>query len=114
MMRASGITAHSLADIYGEEEAQKAQDPRWIAHAGQQGWIALTKDKHIRHRTDERDAVLAARIHLFALAAGNLGFAATAQAFVAALPRMTLIGDDEPGGVIWVVHRDGRVVRQWP
>lgn len=114
MLREAGITAHSLADVFGDPEAQLKRDPDWIAYAGNQGLIALTKDKHIRHRTIERDAVRTARIHLFALAAGNLGFRATADAFIAAVPKMTSLAETEQGGVIWVVHRDGRIARQWP
>jgi hypothetical protein len=114
MLREAGMIAHSLADVFGDRDAQLTPDPDWIAYAGRHGWIALTKDKHIRHRTIERDAVRNAHVHLFALAAGNLGFRATATAFIVAVPRMTSLAETEPGGVIWVVHRDGRIVRQWP
>lgn len=84
-------------------------------HPGRRrGFVALTKDKRIRHRTDERDAVLQAGLHLFALVAGNATLRETAAAFLAAEPRMARIADGRSGGVIWVVHRDGRIVRQWP
>lgn len=108
------MTARTLADVFGEERAQEMVDPEWITHAGQHNMIALTKDKHIRHRTVERESVAAAGLHLFALAAGNLGFQATADAFVSAAPKMQAEAQTTPGGVIWVVHRDGRIARQWP
>ena len=55
-----------------------------------------------------------AKVHLFALVAGNANLRETAAAFLTAEPRMAEIADGEGGGVIWVVHRDGRIVRQWP
>ncbi|MEU4242978.1 hypothetical protein [Actinoplanes sp. NPDC026619] len=114
LLREEGLTIHTLADVFGEERAQAMFDPEWIMHAGKHGMLALTKDKHIRHRTIERDSVAAAHVHLFALAAGNLGFQATADAFIAAAPRMQAEAATVQGGVIWVVHRDGNIFRQWP
>jgi len=112
--RAARLTVHTLADIYGHERSQEVTDPEWISLAGQRGFVALTKDKRIRHRPAESEAVLVAKVHLFALVAGNANLRETAAAFLAAEPRMAEIADGEGGGVIWVVHRDGRIVRQRP
>jgi hypothetical protein len=113
-LRAAGLAVHSLADLYGNERSQQITDPEWITLAGKRGLVALTKDKRIRHRPAESEAVRVAKVHLFALVAGNATLRETAAAFQAAEPRMAEIAAGGGGGVIWVVHRDGRVVRQWP
>jgi hypothetical protein len=113
-LRAAGLTVHSLADLYGNDRSQQVTDPEWITLAGRRGFVALTKDKRIRHRPAESEAVLEAGVHLFALVAGNANLRETAAAFLAAEPRMAEIAANCGGGVIWVVHRDGRIVRQWP
>ncbi|MET0492546.1 MAG: hypothetical protein ABW000_05385 [Actinoplanes sp.] len=56
-LRGAGESIHTLADVFGEEVAQQVEDDSWIAHAGSKGWAALTKDRRIRHRTVEREAV---------------------------------------------------------
>jgi hypothetical protein len=74
-LRGVGERVHTLTDVFGEDVAQQLEDDAWIAHAGSRGWAALTKDKRIRHRTVEREAVATHQVPLFALSNGNLGFA---------------------------------------
>ena len=50
-------------------------DEVWLDECGKRGWIVLTRDKHIRHRKLEREALKSAGVCSFALTAG----AATAQ-----------------------------------
>ncbi len=69
-----GERVHTLAEIFGEETSQQLDDDSWIAYAGSRGWAALTKDKRIRHRSAEREAVAAHQVPLFALSNANLGF----------------------------------------
>lgn len=51
--------------------AQAARDEEWLTHAGQLHWVVLTKDKGIRHRQVERDALIAANVRAFVLASGG-------------------------------------------
>jgi predicted nuclease of predicted toxin-antitoxin system len=94
-LRAAGLTVHSLADVYGNDRSQEVTDPEWISLAGRSGFVALTKDKRIRHRPAESEAVLLAKLHLFALVAGNANLRETAAAFLAAERRMAEIADRE-------------------
>ena len=112
-LRGAGEQVHTLAEVFGEEAAQQLEDESWIAHAGLRGWAALTKDKRIRHRPVEREAVLVHRVPLFALSNGNLGFTEMAAAFMAAMSSIHRICADAECGGIWVVHRDGRVELLW-
>jgi hypothetical protein len=112
-LRGVGERVHTLADVFGEQPSQQVEDVSWIAHAGTRGWAALTKDKHIRHVTAEREAVARYRVPLFALSNANLGFADMAAAFLAAMRQIHAVCDESESGGIWVVHRDGRVEPLW-
>jgi PIN domain-containing protein len=113
-LRGAGEQVHTLAEVFGEQASQQLEDQSWIAHAGSRDWAALTKDKKIRHRTVEREAVDAHGVQLFALSNGNLGFAEMAGAFLAAMNTIHRICAASDSGGIWVVHRDGRVELLWP
>nr|WP_229688549.1 hypothetical protein [Micromonospora yangpuensis] len=114
MLRAAGESVHTLADVFGEGNAQGVEDESWISYAGSRNWVALTKDRRIRHVTREREAVREHDVMLFALANANLGFADMAGAFLLAMPHIHGICAAKPGGSIWVVQRNGAVERIWP
>lgn len=76
-LRAAGLVVHSMADIYGEEEAQRLPDEVWLRDAGENDWIVLTKDDAIRRRPAERDALTAAEVRVFCLT--TLSFAAPSR-----------------------------------
>jgi hypothetical protein len=45
-----GFTVQTMASVYGERLAQELDDERWLADAGQHGWVVLLKDDAIRPR----------------------------------------------------------------
>jgi hypothetical protein len=69
----------------------------------------LTKDDRIRYRSTELAAVVSAKVALFALASGNLNGEEMAQAFVAALPRMSRLLAKHRLPLIAKVTRNGEV-----
>jgi hypothetical protein len=86
-----------------------ADDAAWLkALAGRPELIVLTKDTRIRRRTNERDALRAARLRVFALSSGNLPGADQAAAFVRALPRIRRFAR-RPGPFIARVTATGAV-----
>lgn len=113
-LREAGHTVHTLAEVFGESEAQLVSDEDWIAVAGGHGWAALTKDSRIRQRPAERDAVTTHDVLLFALANASLGFTDMADALLAAMPRIHVACEATAGGAIWVVQRDGSLQHVWP
>jgi hypothetical protein len=114
-LRTAGLVVHTLAEVFGETDSQRVEDADWIAYAGGHDLACLTKDRRIRHVTIERDAVVEHGVKLFALANANLGFADMIAAFLAARQRMANVcADNESGGQIWVVQRDGRLGLVWP
>jgi PIN like domain len=47
-------------------------DSKWLPIVGTQGWVVLMRDKHIRHRPGERNALLRYGVRAFVLTgAGN-------------------------------------------
>jgi hypothetical protein len=41
-LRAEGLIVHSMAEVYGEEHAQRLPDEVWLRDAGENGRIVLT------------------------------------------------------------------------
>jgi PIN like domain len=75
--------------LHDEHFAANAPDAEWLTAAGDRGWVVLTKDARIRVNDLERRALLNANVAAFMLGRGDVTGAATAAAFIAALPRMT-------------------------
>lgn len=46
-------------------------DDVWLTECGKNGWIVLTRDKHIRRRKLERDALMDNGVAAFALTSGE-------------------------------------------
>ena len=63
-------------------------DVDWLTIAGEKEWVVLTRDKNIRLREIERNALLAANVAAFVFTGGNASGVETVEAVVAALPRI--------------------------
>ena len=75
-------------EVHDDHFPPDARDDVWLPPVGARGWIVLTRDKRIRYRSQERTALLQARVRAFVLSGGNLSAPAMAEAFVKALPAM--------------------------
>lgn len=53
-----------------------------------EGWIVLTRDKNIRLREIERNALISAHVAAFVFTGGNASGAETTEAIIAALPKI--------------------------
>ncbi|MEV0801422.1 hypothetical protein AB0I34_27260 [Kribbella sp. NPDC050281] len=109
-LRDHGWTVHLIAEFYPDDAADIA-DEEWIAEGCSRGWVLLTKDKKIRYRARELEAL--DRGNLFCLASGNLTLDQMAQRFVdaeAAILRATA----RSSVGFWHVLDRGRVTKMWP
>ena len=75
-----------------------------MAEIGQRGWVALTHDKHIRYKPNERDAVMRHRVGLLVIV-GAAPFADLARAFLATLPSIEHFLDSHAPPFIAKVYR---------
>jgi len=111
-LRDTGLTVHSMADIYGEKRAQLLADEVWLRDAGGNDWIVLTKDDAIRRRPAERDALTEAAVRVFCLTNRNMRGVAQTQRFVSNRHRI-LRQARKPGPYIYGVYETS-LKRLWP
>jgi hypothetical protein len=111
-LRTTGLTVHSMADVYGEERAQRLPDETWLRDAGKNSWIVLTKDDAIRRRPAERDALIDAAVRVFCLTNRSLRGAKQMERFVSNRHRI-IRQARKPGPYIYGVYEHG-LRRLWP
>jgi uncharacterized protein with PIN domain len=111
-LRATGLTVHSMADVYGEKRAQRLADEVWLRDAGKNDWIVLTKDDAIRRRPAERDALTDAAVRAFCLTTAQLRGAEQIERFLHNRHRI-LRQARRPGPYIYGVYESG-LKRLWP
>jgi PIN like domain len=80
----------------------------WLADVGAHGWIALTHNRRIRYRPNERDAVMRHGVVLLVLV-GATPFPELAHNFVTTLPRVRRFLAQNPPPVIAKVYRPAPV-----
>ena len=83
ILRSSGLTVERHADHFSPD----ASDEIWLEAVGRRGWIALTHDRRIRYKPNERDAVMRHGVALLVIV-GAVPFPDLAYAFVASLSRV--------------------------
>jgi hypothetical protein len=100
-----------MVDVFGDREQQVA-DEEWLAEAGRRGWIVLTKDRRIRRRRAEIEAIARHDVNAFVLARGSLGAVAQAECFITNLHR--IIDAAAEGGACIYEVRAASIRRLWP
>jgi len=111
-LRTHGLTVHSMAEVYGEDEAQRLADEVWLRDAGENDWVVLTKDDAIRRRPAERDALTEAAVRAFCLTTARLRGSEQVERFVLNRNRI-LQQARKPGPYIYGVYESG-LKRLWP
>ncbi len=105
-LRAAG----HLAVLHREQFLSGTDDVAWLSalYERRSDWIVLTKDKQIRKRPLEKQALMAAGLRVFALTAADLGTDAQVDAFLKGLRRISRISR-LPGPYIARVTASGGV-----
>ncbi len=111
-LRAAGLTVHTLADLYGEEQSRGVADVEWIALAAEWGLVVLCKDNRIRRRPAERVALEEGRVRVFCLVNASLNFADQAAYFVENRNRI-IQACRKPGPFLYGVYKDN-IKKLWP
>jgi hypothetical protein len=81
ILRPSGLNVERHADHF----APDTPDTAWLEVVGERGWIAVTHDRRIRYKPNERDAVMRHGVALLVVV-GAAPFPDLARAFVTTLP----------------------------
>jgi hypothetical protein len=97
-------------EIHDDHFPSDAKDRDWLPEVGARRWIVLTKDRRIRYRGPEREALLTARVATFVLTVGNLTGDEMAEAFRKALPAMRRFATRYAPPFIARVTRSGAVL----
>jgi hypothetical protein len=66
-LRRVGKDARAKIELY----AANTKDPVWLRDVGINGWLAITRDRHIRSRPGEKRAIIEHRVGCFILTYKN-------------------------------------------
>jgi predicted nuclease of predicted toxin-antitoxin system len=100
-LRATGADVVYLEDEY----ADNASDEEWLAEVGAKGFVVITKDKQIRTRLVERQALLNGKVRAFFLTSGNLTGMEMAEILTSQLSAMTKLARSSPPPFLATVTR---------
>ena len=81
ILKSGGLSVERHADHFTHD----TPDETWLEAVGKRGWVALTHDRRIRYKTNERDAVIRHGVALLVIV-GAAPFPELASSFVATLP----------------------------
>lgn len=104
-LRAAGWDLVTLAGHYGTPADEQIADVQWIQDAATHGWPILMKDKRIRYRRTEIDAVVQHTAQCFVITRGDLRSAEMADRFQAS-SRAIYEAANTPGPYIHTVHSE--------
>jgi hypothetical protein len=86
----------------------RVKDEIWLPIAGQRGWVVIMRDKRIRTRPREREALRLAGVRAFCLTgAGNYSKWETLALLIREWPRIERIAVEEAGPYICSVTQEG-------
>jgi predicted nuclease of predicted toxin-antitoxin system len=104
-LRQSGLRI----EIHDDHFAADERDEIWLRDVGNRGWIVLTKDRRIRYRTIEREALLSSGVRAFVLTSGNVTGQEMAQLFVKSINRMKRFLAKNRGPFVAKITRGGAI-----
>lgn len=107
----AGWDATTLAQRFGDVEAQQMSDEAWIGTGAMEGYVLLTKDSRVATRPLEAQAIYMHDARVFALPRADMTGQAMAQQFVQATDAIMRCCSREPGPYVMVVS-DGRLRRK--
>jgi predicted nuclease of predicted toxin-antitoxin system len=103
------IAAGAVVRLHDDYFAQDVEDQDWLREVGKHGWLILTKDKRIRRRPIEREALLRANLKVICFMSGNVSFPEMSEIIAGALPAMLKTADRHRPPFIAGIYKDGAV-----
>jgi PIN like domain len=81
-LRAAGWKVRTHFEVYGSED-EIIPDMRWLEYCGASALVVLTKDRRLRYRPAEADAIRRFGVKAFVLTRGNLTADQQAERYLA-------------------------------
>jgi uncharacterized protein with PIN domain len=105
LLRADGWDIITLSEHYGMPADESVADTEWIREAASHGWPILMKDKRIRTRQAEIQAVIENKAQCFVITRGDLTSADMANRFQTNKTAI-VAATGSPGPFIYSVQAD--------
>ncbi len=106
-LRAAG----SSVELHDDHLAPDAPDEDWIALVGTKAWLAVTKDKNIRYRAAEIEAIKRHRAKIYVVRAKNATGQEIADLLVAARVKIQRFGRINDAPFVAGIDRSGRITK---
>jgi hypothetical protein len=93
--------------LHGDLFKPDSPDVVWLPQVAKNKWVLLSKDKRIRGRPIEKEALLIPGARSFILTSGNMTGQEMADAFIRRINQIRRIAKNEKTPFVAVVTRDG-------
>ena len=104
-LRSAGISC----ELHDDHLPIDAPDEDWIALAGRNGWIALTKDKNIRNRHAQLDSIKKNATRIIVIRAKNATGPEIAQILLKGINRIYRFYSSRDAPLVAAIYRDSRI-----
>ena len=94
-------------EVHDDHFATNAPDQAWLTEVGSRGWLVLMKDKQVRRKPLELNALLAAGVGAFVLTQGNLRGEEMAEVMVRHIRRIVKLARVQRAPCVASVTRSG-------
>jgi hypothetical protein len=106
-LRRAGATVYVHDELFGPG----TPDELWLRRAGTEGWLVVTKDRRIRYRKNEHEAVRRWNVGVVVLISKDLTGAGMASLLVSAVPSIKKFIAGNRAPFVAALTRDGRITR---
>lgn len=94
-------------EVHDDHLPQDAADEEWIQLVGEKGWLAVTKDKNIRYRQSELEAIKKYKARIFVIRAKNVTADDIGNILLKASRRMKKFSARTKAPFVAAIHGDG-------
>ena len=101
--------AGEQVEVHDDHLPQNAPDEEWIQLVGEKGWLAVTKDKNIRYRQSELEAIKEYKARIFVIRAKNVTAEDIGNILLKASSRMKKFSARTKSPFVVAIYGDGSI-----
>ena len=98
---------HERVLLHDDVFQQDEPDDLWLARAGAENWIVLTRDKRIRYNPAERAAIVDCKARVFVFTGGNVTGTRMGEILADAVPRILKYSEEHRGPFLVRIDQSG-------